>query len=238
MGSRIDFKWRLMPWLAVGLLASFTLGATVLSIRQAPRYWGIPASGSSRAKAELRRAIKDTEASASFTVSQTTGSNQLGPTVYQAPNMTLNTLSTLETETVGPYSYIHSDACPGQKWYRYRTAFHYGPGNVFLDLDYLWNSQRVERVGNQFYAEWVPSFPFIKVIITATVRNNRIAREVERFRYARRIDWLIRPVKPRNYGYTLSYSRFNSSPRFSAPPPNEVVVTKPGRLSTISQCPS
>jgi hypothetical protein len=88
---------------------------------------------------------------------------------------------------------------------------------VMYDLDILLSSQRVVRRGNEYLAEWVPSFPWVRVDVVATVRRDKVIAERETFIYGNGTDWFLRPFSQHNYGYTVRYTRINSSPPVKVP---------------------
>jgi hypothetical protein len=85
------------------------------------------------------------------------------------------------------------------------------------DLDVLLSSQRVVRRGDKYFAEWVPSFPWVRANVVATVRRNKVIAERETFTYGKGTGWFLRPFAQHDYGYTVRYTRIDSSPPIRVP---------------------
>jgi hypothetical protein len=208
---------RAIPWTVVFALAVLTVFSVVWSVSQAPRFFDVPGSGSSSAALSLRGATLATEHSKSFTVVTQQRGEDPSPVVYEAPDMSSSRpLLDFSIVSIGQYTYIPSQ-CKNESWEKIFTPTGYGPGGVMYDLDILLSSQRVVRRGNEYLAEWVPSFPWVRVDVVATVRRDKVIAERETFIYGNGTDWFLRPFSQHNYGYTVRYTRINSSPPVKVP---------------------
>jgi hypothetical protein len=180
-------------------------------------FFDIPGSGSSSAAKALREAALATKDSKSFTVVTHQRGEDPNPVVYEAPDISSSKpLLDFSIVSVGQYTYI-PDQCKKKSWEKIFTPTGYGPGGVMYDLDLLLSSQRVVRRGDKYLAEWVPSFPWVKVDVVATVKRNEVIAEQETFIYGKGTGWFLRPFSQRNYGYTVRYTRINSSPPIKVP---------------------
>jgi hypothetical protein len=217
-GSVSSHLRRALPWTIIGSLIALTIISIVWSASQAPRFFDTPGSGSSSATKVLRKAAWDTEHSKSFTAVTYEGGQEPTQVVYQAPDISSSkVLLDLSIVSVGDYTYI-SSGCKKMTWDKFPSPTGYGPGGVMYDLDILLSSQKVVRRGDQYLAEWVPSFPGVRADVVATVKQKKVVAERETFIYGNGTGWFLRPFTQHNYGYTVRYTRINSSPPIKVPP--------------------
>ena len=209
---------RAIPWVVVAALFVLTIISVIWSISQAPRFFDTPESGSSSAAKTLRDAVLATKDSTSFTVVTLQRGEEPNPVIYEAPDLSSSQpFLDFSIVSVGQHTYIPSQ-CGKKAWEKIFTPTGYGPGGVMYDLDLLLSSQRVVRRGDKYFAEWVPSFPWVKVDIVATVKRNRVVAEKETFTYGKGTGWFLRPfAQHSNYGYTVRYAHINSSPPVKVP---------------------
>jgi hypothetical protein len=205
-----------VPWTIIASLVVLTVGATAWSTSQAPRFFGTPGPGSSSAAKALRDAAWATKESKSFTL--VTSQANAGPVIYQEPDISSSKpLFDFSIVSVGQYTYMPSQ-CKGVSWVRFFTPTGYGPGGVMYDLDLLLSAQRVVHHGNHYIAQWVPSFPWVRVDVVATVRDNKVMAEKETYVYGKGTQWFLRPLSQHSeYGYTVRYTQINSSPAIKVP---------------------
>jgi hypothetical protein len=208
---------RVVPWTLIGSLVALTVVSVVWSTSQAPRFFDVPTSGSTSAAATLRAAALATKDAKDFTVVTFQPGQEPSQVVYEAPDRSSSKpLLDISIVSVGQYTYI-SGQCKRKTWNRYLTPTDYGPGGVMYDLDVILSSQRVVRRGDQYIAQWVPSFPSVKVDVVATVKRNRVIAEKETFVYGKGTGWYLRPFVDRKFGYTVRYSHIDSSPPIKVP---------------------
>lgn len=208
---------RAIPWIVIGALTVLTFFSVIWSASQAPRFFDIPGAGSRSAARALRDAALATKDSRSFTAVTHRRGEEPSAVIYEAPDISSSRLLLdFSIVSVGKYTYI-SDGCKKKSWDKFFTPTGYGPGGVMYDLDLLLSSQKVFRRGDKYLAEWVPSFPWVRVDVVATVKRNKVISEKERFIYGKGTGWFLRPFARHNDGYTTQYTRINSSPLVEVP---------------------
>ncbi len=206
-----------MPWSLVGALSALTVFSVIWGASQAPRFFDVPSSGNSSAAKALREAVLATKDSKSFTVITHQRGEDPSTVIYEAPDISATKpLPDFSIVSVGQYTYVLSQ-CKKKSWEKVFTPTGFGPGGVMYDLDLLLSSQKVVRRGDEYLAEWVPSFPWVKVDLVATVKRNRVVAEQEIFTYGKGTGWFLRPFAQHNYGSTVRYTRINSSPLIKVP---------------------
>lgn len=209
---------RSIPWTVVVALVVLTVISVVWSVSQAPRFFDVPGSGSSSATKTLRAAALATKDLKSFTVVTRQRGEDPSPVVYEAPDLSSSKpLLDFSIVSVGQYTFVPGQ-CKKKSWLKIFTPTGYGPGGVMYDLDILLSSQKVVRRGDEYLAEWVPSFPWVKVDVVATVKRNMVIAEQETFIYGKGTGWFLRPFAQHNtYRYTVRYTHINSSPPVKLP---------------------
>lgn len=208
---------RTIPWTVVGALVVLSAFSVIWSASQAPRFFDVPSSRSSSVVNALREAALATRDSKSFTEITRERGEGPNPVIYQAPDMSSSKpLLDFSIVSVGQYTYIPS-RCGMKSWEKIFTPTGYGPGGVMYDLDVLLSAQRVVRRGDEYFAEWVPSFPWVRVDVVAAVRRDKVIAERETFVYGQGTGWFLRPLAQHDYGYTVRYTRINSSPPIRVP---------------------
>jgi hypothetical protein len=194
-----------------------TVISVIWSAAQAPRFFDVPSWSSSPAAKALRQAALATKESKSFTLVTHQRGQDPSSVVYETPDLSATSpLLDISIVSVGQYTYV-SSPCKKRSWEKIFTPTGYGPGGVMYDLDLLLSSQNVVRRGDKFLAEWVPSFPWVKVSVVATVRRNKVIAERETFTYGKGTRWFLRPFVEHNFGYTVRYTRINTSPPITVP---------------------
>lgn len=208
---------RAIPWALLGALTALTVISVIGSAAQAPRYFDVPGWSSSSAAKALRHAALATKESRSFTLVTHERGEDSRSVDYESPDLSASKpLPDISIVSVGQYTYL-SGQCKTQSWEKIFTPTGYGPGGVMYDLDLLLSSQKVIRRGDTYLAQWVPSFPWVKVNVVATVKRNMVVAERETFIYGRGTVWFLRPFVQHNFGYTVRYTRINDSPPITVP---------------------
>jgi hypothetical protein len=205
--------------ITTGALVAACLIAALLSASQAPRFFGTPGPNSWPAAEALRVAVMNTEHSQSFTAVTYQHGQSPQSVVYQAPNKaSIELLPHFPVVSVGQYTF-YRDNCTKTRWERESTPTRYGPADVMYDLDLILSSQRIVKIGSRYLAQYVPSFPWVKVNIVVQLERGRVFSERESFDYGKGTGWILRPFSNQNFAYTVRYTKIDTSPSITVPRP-------------------